>query len=62
VSGIPETPDPQLVTLKAVKIRRMWFNKKPSTHIQEFVKVFKEIIPLTIFLEASVKVLQLIHD
>jgi hypothetical protein len=23
VSGIPETPDPQLVTLKAVKIRRM---------------------------------------
>jgi hypothetical protein len=43
------------VTPKAVKKMRNWFNKKSLTHVQEFAKVFNEIIPLTTFLEASVE-------
>jgi recombinational DNA repair protein RecT len=40
---------------KAVKKLRIWSRKKILTHIQEFDKVFNEIIPLTTFLEASVE-------
>jgi hypothetical protein len=44
-----------LVIPKAVKERRNLSVKKPLTYIQEFGKVFNEIIPLTTFLEASVE-------
>jgi hypothetical protein len=52
---IPETPGLLLVTPKAVKKIRNRSNKKFLPHIQEFVKVFNEVILLTTFMEASVE-------